>query len=140
MSDPWIVEIDRLTVGIRALRIVHHLIHRRYEDMPRLLEIKGLGGDIASIKKGIGDLRVAASELNTEGAALKAEIVDLKEQIVQHRSDLRFEAETLGNGNGSDEQSDKEQKQVDKLITSKEVTGTANSSDSFPDSGTTKTI
>jgi predicted nucleic acid-binding Zn-ribbon protein len=69
--------------------------------MARLIEIKGLGADIASVKAGIGELRAAAAELNTEKSGLTAEIKDLTEQLKQHRSDLRFEAETLGNSSGN---------------------------------------
>lgn len=86
--------------------------------MARLIEIKGLGADVASVKKGIGELRAAAAELNTEGTALKAEMVDLTDQIKEHRQDLRFEAETLGNSNGSDDEK-------------KEVAGSVSSSGSF---------
>lgn len=71
--------------------------------MPRLIEIKGLGADVASVKKGIGDLRSVAAELNAESAGLKSEMADLTEQIKEHRKDLRFEAETLGNSSASDD-------------------------------------
>lgn len=91
--------------------------------MARLIEIKGLGADVASVKRGIGELRAIATELNTEGAAFKAELNDLKDQIKQHRADLRFEAETLGNSSGSEEE-----KSSDK----QEATGSVNSSESFP--------
>jgi len=74
--------------------------------MARLIEIKGLGADIASVKKGIGELRELAAEVNTEGASLKAELGDLKDQIKQHRDDLRFEAETLGNSSANSGQTD----------------------------------
>lgn len=71
--------------------------------MPRLIEIKGLGADVASVKKGIGDLRSVAAELNAESAGLKSEMADLTEQIKEHRKDLRFEAETLGNSSANSE-------------------------------------
>jgi len=125
--DGWTEEIERLTLGIRALRIVHLLIHRRDVEMARLIEIKGLGADVASVKKGIGELRSVAAELNTEGAAFKAELTDLTEQIKQHRADLRFEAETLGNSGGSEEE-----KTLDKVLAKQEATGSADSSSSFP--------
>jgi hypothetical protein len=69
--------------------------------MARLIEIKGLGADIASVKQGIGELRAAAAELNVEKSGLTAEIKDLTSQIKEHRADLRFEAETLGNSSGN---------------------------------------
>ena len=65
--------------------------------MARLIEIKGLGNIVAEAKKGIGELRTSAGALNTETTGLKAEIDDLTAQVKQHRADLRFEAETLGN-------------------------------------------
>lgn len=93
--------------------------------MARLIEIKGLGADVASVKRGIGDLRSVAADLNREGAALKAEMADLTEQLREHRRDLRFEAETLGNSNGSDDEKT-------------EVTGSDSSSSSFPDKPATQ--
>jgi predicted nucleic acid-binding Zn-ribbon protein len=100
-------EIAALTVRLWVYRAV-----RREQDaqMARLIEIKGLGTDIASIKKGIGDLRAAAGELNTQHAGLKAEIVDLTDQIKQHREDLKFEAETLGNSSASNGQEETAEK------------------------------
>jgi predicted nucleic acid-binding Zn-ribbon protein len=87
-------------------------------EMPRLLEIKGLGADIAAVKKGIGELRAAATELNTEKSGLTAEIKDLTEQLKQHRADLRFEAETLGNSSG-----DTDTKETKPPVASPEVDG-----------------
>lgn len=69
--------------------------------MARLIEIKGLGNIVAEAKKGIGDLRAAAGDLNAETAGLTAELNDLTDQVKQHRADLRFEAETLGNSGGN---------------------------------------
>jgi hypothetical protein len=65
--------------------------------MARLIEIKGLGDAVAGAKKGISDLKVAAGSLNASTGMLVAEINDLKDQVEQHRADLKFEAETLGN-------------------------------------------
>jgi hypothetical protein len=105
-TDLLTMEIEWLTRGVRAIRISHQL---RKQEMARLIEIKGLGNIVAEAKKGIGELRTSAGALNTETTGLKAEIDDLTAQVKQHRADLRFEAETLGNGNGggSDGQSEK---------------------------------
>lgn len=65
--------------------------------MARLLEIKGLGDAVAGAKKGISDLKASAGRLNASTGMLVAEINDLTAQVEQHRSDLHFEAETLGN-------------------------------------------
>lgn len=120
MSDALQREIERLTLGVVCLRTVHQLIYKKEIDMgARLIEIKGLGADVASVKKGIGDLRVAAAELNTQSSGLKAEIGDLTDQIKQHRADLRFEAETLGNGPGGEDEK------------KTEVTGSGDSSTEF---------
>ena len=96
--------MDRPPRSLRALTA--HVTAYRFQlenermRMARLIEIKGLGADIAGIKAGISTLRAAAAELNTEKAGLTAEIKDLTEQLKQHRADLRFEAETLGNSSG----------------------------------------
>ena len=42
MDDAWAREIERLTIGIRALRVVHQLIHRRDVDMADLAKLKPL--------------------------------------------------------------------------------------------------
>ena len=94
MRDPWIIELEWLTRGVRAVRIARQI---RNDEMARLIEIKGLGNIVAEAKKGIGELRASAGELNTQTSGLKAEIDDLTAQVKQHRADLRFEAETLGN-------------------------------------------
>jgi hypothetical protein len=65
--------------------------------MVRLIEIKGLGDAVAGAKKGIADLKAAAGGLNASTGKLVAELNDLTEQVEQHRSDLHFEAESLGN-------------------------------------------
>ena len=95
-------EIDRLARGVRALRLVYCLIHRRDTDMARLLEIKGLGAAVSGIKSEISAIKTIAADINTEAPQLRAELADLRDQIKQHRADLRFEAEALGNGGGSE--------------------------------------
>lgn len=104
MSDEFITALAGLTHRLYVYRVIYTIM--RAEGMARLLEIKGLGADIASVKKGIGDLRSLATEVNTESDGLKAELSDLKDQIKEHRADLKFEAETLKN---SSEDTDKKQ-------------------------------
>lgn len=65
--------------------------------MAPLIEIKGLSTTINAAKKGISDLRSAATSFQSESSALTSELNDLTAQIKQHRDDLQFEAETLGN-------------------------------------------
>lgn len=92
----WLVARTELIATARIMK------QRGLGIMP-LIEIKGLGAAVAGAKKGISDLRSAAAGLNTETTALNLEIVDLTEQVKQHRKDLRFEAETLGNSPPPDE-------------------------------------
>lgn len=93
-------DLERLTEGIRALRIVRGLIMRG-QSMTRLIEVKGLAGQVKAAKQGIADVRLAASSLNESASAFAAECADVKAQIEEARSDLRFEAETLGNSGSS---------------------------------------
>lgn len=106
--DYFTRELSGLTDRVFAYRMYY--IINRGTNVARLLEIKGLGADIASVKRGIGEIRSVVTEVNTEGTALKAELGDLKDQLKGHRADLRFEAETLGNG--GDNSSDKEEPPV----------------------------
>lgn len=105
MRDALTSDIEWLTRGVRAIRIGYQLRKAKELEMARLIEIKGLGNIVAEAKKGIGELRGAAAGLNTETTGLKAEIDDLTAQVKQHRADLRFEAETLGNSPPADEES-----------------------------------
>ena len=66
--------------------------------MPPLIEIKGLGADVASAKKGIRDLRSEVAGLNVDSTLLTTAVKDVRTQIKQAHDDLKFEAETLGNG------------------------------------------
>jgi hypothetical protein len=66
--------------------------------MPPLIEIKGLAANIATAKKGIAEVRGAAASFGASSSALVAELNEVTAQLEQHRADLRFEAETLGNG------------------------------------------
>jgi septal ring factor EnvC (AmiA/AmiB activator) len=93
--------IAGLTDRLYNYRIAYLL--SRELNMP-LIEIKGLKDAVSGAKKGIASIRSAAAELNTESSQLQAEIKDLTTQIKQHRDDLRFEAETIKNSDGSDEE------------------------------------
>lgn len=63
----------------------------------RLIEIKGLASSIADAKRGIAEVRGASANLNVSSAALVAELNDVTAQLESARSDLKFEAATLGN-------------------------------------------
>lgn len=66
-----------------------------------LIEIKGLKDTIAGVKGSIGEIRSIAAGVNEEATGLRAELSDLQVQLKQHRADLRFEAETLGNSSAA---------------------------------------
>jgi hypothetical protein len=87
------------------------------QEMARLLEIKGFANHVKVAKQGISDVRVAAAALNESATMFAAEAADVREQIEQARSDLRFEAESLGNsgsnqsgGTGEDAKKGEEKK------------------------------
>lgn len=84
-------------------------------DVARLIEIKGLGDAVAGAKKGISDLKAAAGDLNASTGKLVAEIKDLTEQVEQHRADLKFEAESLGNSPQTSEKQVVNSKDVGKV-------------------------
>ena len=69
--------------------------------MAALVEIKGLGARVASVRSGIKAARDAAADVEGAASALAAELKDVHTQIEQARSDIRFEAETLGNSGNS---------------------------------------
>ena len=66
--------------------------------MPPLIEIKGLGAAVATAKAGISTLRSETANLSVDAQQLVTAIQDVRTQIKQAHDDLKFEAETLGNG------------------------------------------
>lgn len=77
-----------------------------------LLEIKGLSDTIRNVKEGISGVRGAAASVNTQAAGLKAELEDIDTQLRQHRDDLKFEAETLGNSGDQSSGSEESKKPI----------------------------
>src|SRR6266403_2530392 len=98
-------EVASLTDRVTAYRVVTTM--QREGRLPPLIEIKGLGAAIASIKTEVAGIRVVAAEVNTEAPALRAELADVRDQLKAHRADLRFEAETLGNSGAAGTNSEK---------------------------------
>lgn len=96
--------LQHRTAQITAYRFARHnqLIdeRREFRNMARLLEIKGLGADVAGIRSQIADIKTIAKDINTEAPLLRAEMADLRDQIREHRADLRAEAGDMGNGGG----------------------------------------
>lgn len=101
-------DLDRLTAGVKALRQVYLLIHAKGDDMPPLIEIKGLGAAVAAAKKGISDVRTEVAGLGTDTAALTATVKDVRKQVNDAHDDLKFEASTLGNGGEQQSEKDSE--------------------------------
>jgi hypothetical protein len=93
--------LSELTDRIIAYRVITKM--DREGTLPPLIEIKGLGAIVADAKKGIAGVRAETAGLSTDAAALVAAVQDVRVQIKQAHDDIKFEAETLGNGNGSDE-------------------------------------
>lgn len=91
--DDITAAIAGLTDRVIAFRV---LIEKGLVAVP-LLEIKGLGQHVASAKKGIADVRSAAADLGISTGLLTQELKDVHAQVEAARTDLRFEAETLGN-------------------------------------------
>jgi hypothetical protein len=92
-------ELSELTDRVTALRVVTKM--QKEGRLPPLIEIKGLGAVVASAKKGIADVRAETSGLSVAAAALISAVQDVRAQIKQAHEDLKFEAETLGNGGGA---------------------------------------
>ena len=69
--------------------------------MPPLIEIKGLGASVAAAKAGISTLRSETANLSIDAQQLTQAIQDVRGQIKQAHDDLKFEAETLGNGSSA---------------------------------------
>jgi hypothetical protein len=90
---------DALTVYIDFARLMVQRDRHRYREskaMP-LIEVKGLSQTVAAAREGIKSVREAAASLHVSASAFAAEAADVTKQIEQARSDLKFEAETLGN-------------------------------------------
>lgn len=90
------VELSGLTDRVIAYRVITQM--EREGNLPPLIEIKGLGAIVADAKKGIAGVRAETAGLSTDAKALVAAVQDVRVQIKQAHEDLKFEAETLGNG------------------------------------------
>jgi hypothetical protein len=89
-------EVAELTDRVTAFRVVTTM--QREGRLPPLIEIKGLGAIVANAKKGIAEVRSETSGLSTDASALVSAVQDVRAQIQKAHEDLKFEAETLGNG------------------------------------------
>ena len=64
------------------------------------IEIKGLSGSVQRARDAIRGVRGHIAGLDEEVRALQQTAVDLHKQVKAVHDDLKFEAETLGNGSG----------------------------------------
>ncbi len=97
-GPPTITEaIEGLTDRVVAVRV---LKEKGMAALPKI-EIKGLGDKVKAARDGITALRASFESLGEETRGLQQDVADVTDQLRQHRADLRFEAETLGNGSGS---------------------------------------
>ena len=126
LSDSWIREIDRLTVGVRALRIVHQLIHRGSVDVPDIAKMKplpplsgvaGLGNIFKDAARAIEEIKESGQYLESEASALAADIMTVREHVRKEHEDFHFKVSTLGNGG--------------ETVSDKEGTGSLDSSATF---------
>jgi hypothetical protein len=74
----------------------------RVEVLPPI-QIRGLAADVRSVKRGFAEIREIVRDVNGVAAALTQDLSDVKDQLHQHRQDIRFEAEQLGNSGGNGE-------------------------------------
>lgn len=95
-------EIERLAVGIAALRIVYGLIKR---GNGMTIEIKGLGANVEAARAAIRRSRVAVANMNESGRILESTANEIATVFDQHTADLIREASNLGNG-AQDEESE----------------------------------
>jgi hypothetical protein len=111
--------------------------HGRTAGMARLLEIKGLGADVAGIRSEIASIKSIAKDINTEAPLLKAEMADLRDQIREHRSDLRAEAGDMGNSSAETEKYIADEKAKVDAITAKRLAELAGQNSTTQQPGST---
>lgn len=74
---------------------------QRVEVLPPI-QIRGLASDVSLLRRGISKIRELVADVHAARGGLEQDLADVRDQIVGHRRDIRFEAEQLGNG-GEDE-------------------------------------
>lgn len=62
-----------------------------------LVEIKGLGNAITSVRSGLAGVRALAADVQVSAGALHAELTDVKQQIEDARAQIKTEASIMGN-------------------------------------------
>lgn len=66
-----------------------------------LMEIRGLGARFASAKGRIAEMRDATTKFEETATPFLSDLDDVTNQIAAMHADLKFEAETLGNGSST---------------------------------------
>ena len=61
------------------------------------IEVKGLAASVQRARSAISDIRGAIADLDNETRALRQTVADIQKQVSAVHSDLKFEAENLGN-------------------------------------------
>jgi hypothetical protein len=79
--------------------------------MARLIEIAGLGDAVKSMRKEIASIKSVAKDINTEAPMLLAEMTDIRDQIREHRADIKADAASLPNSGGQSDEPQDSQKQ-----------------------------
>lgn len=93
--------IDGAADRIVTARVLTQVATEIRQGRMPLIEIKGLGNIVADARKAIAGVRSETAGLNTDATALVLAVQDVRAQIKQAHADLKFEAETLGNGGES---------------------------------------
>lgn len=103
LTDRVIAERVRINKGFTLVpetelnnNVVVSAPRQRVQVLPPI-QIKGLAADVMTVKRGFADIREIVRDVNMTGAALKQDLLDVRDQLHKHREDIRFEAETLGN-------------------------------------------
>ena len=85
-------------VGTAQNAMTQPVVRRPQVEVLPPIQIKGLAADVMTVKRGFADIREVVRDVNLVSVALKQDLQDVKAQLQQHRQDIRFEAEALGNG------------------------------------------
>lgn len=104
--EPRATYADRLQTYINFARLMVERDRRIYRDVLMPIEIKGLSAGVIAAKKHIADSRASIAAMHEAGAAFKATADEVTAALKAAESDLRFEAEQLGNGGPPSETSE----------------------------------
>lgn len=69
------------------------------EVLPKI-QLRGIGDSMTRVRAGFDSLREMIGRVHVARGGLMQDLSDVEEALVQHRKDIRFQAETLGNFSG----------------------------------------